>query len=425
MKLSTPIIRLLKLIVNPEGLPYNKIESYPNIPCIIRMDKTVLLGVPISVLSPSELERAIRRLLFRRHAHIVTPNPEFLLLAQQDQEFFSVLLKADLSIPDGIGLKFAGWIKGVNPKRYSGANLVQYLLKLADQKHLRVAVVNWRYGLSSDSDIVNAIKKRYPYLKTFVFSMDKKDLRYDVKQLRSFRPDIVFVALGAPEQDIFIRRRLLRDVSSIAIAMGVGGSFDFLTGKIKRAPRLFQALGFEWLWRLIKQPWRIRRIWNAVIKFPLAIIGWQFRRFKYRPNVVALIINSDNETLLLNAAGRRSYWGLPQGGVEKGESLEEAVRREVMEETGLTDLELVSVYPKMYQYEWPKHYTNKGYKGQRQSFCILRYRGPRNAVRTNPIEHKAYRWVKLEDLTKAASPIHRAQYEIFLKTFYESKRNKK
>ncbi len=398
--------------------------SFLILPGKMAMDKTAILGVPISVLSPKDLDYEIRRLLQRRRAHIVTPNPEFLLLAQKDQEFFSVLTKADLAIPDGIGLKFAAWLKGVNPRRYSGANLVLYLLQLADHKHLRVAVANWNKGLSSDSEILQSIKNSYPHLKTFIFSLDREKPLYDVKRLRAFQPDLVFVALGAPQQDIFIHNRLLKDISSIRIAMGVGGSFDFLTGKIKRAPKLIQKLGFEWLWRLLKQPWRIKRIWNAVVVFPLAVIGWQFRRFKYRPNVVALIVTNDNETLILNSAGTRTYWGLPQGGVEKRESLEQAVRREVAEETGLTELDILAQYPNMYQYEWPKHYTHKGFRGQRQSFFILRYHGSRNAVRTNPIEHKAYRWVKLEDLTKAASPIHRAQYEVFLKTYYEFKTRK-
>lgn len=385
------------------------------------MGKTHILGIPVDNLSPAELGRAIRRLLAGRRGHIVTPNPEFLLLAQKNQEFFSVLEEASLSVPDGIGLKFAGWLKGVNLRRYSGSNLVSYFLKIADKLHLRVAVVNWSGGLSGDEDIIRSIKRRHPHLKLFVFSMERGSHNYDAQRLRSFHPDIAFVALGAPWQDIFIRRRLLRDIPTLRFAMGVGGSFDFLTGKVKRAPKLFQKLGFEWLWRLVQQPWRIKRIYNAVVVFPLAVIGWQFRRFKYRPNVVAMIVNKQGEVLLLNAAGRRTYWGLPQGGVEKRETLEKAVRREVAEETGLTKLRIRALFPNTYQYDWPKHYTQHGYKGQRQSFFIMEYDGPRSSVRTNPIEHKSYRWVRLEHLIRASSPVHRKQYQIFLDKYYELK----
>jgi len=388
------------------------------------MGKTHILGIPVDALSPAELGRAIRRLLEQRRGHIVTPNPEFLLLAQQNQEFFSVLEEANLSIPDGIGLKFACWVRGVNLRRYSGSNLVSYFLKIADKMHLRVAVINWSKGLSSDEEIIRAIKRRHSRLKVLVISMERGSSQYDVARLRTFHPDIAFVTLGAPWQDIFIRRRLLRDIQSLRFAMGVGGSFDFLTRRIRRAPRAIQFFGFEWLWRLIQQPWRFKRIYNAVVVFPLAVIGWQFRRFKYRPNVVAMIVNKQGEVLLLNAAGRRTYWGLPQGGVEKRETLEKAVRREIQEETGLTKLRIQAVFPNTFQYDWPKHYTAHGYKGQRQSFFIMEYDGPRNSVRTNPIEHKSYRWVKLEHLIQASSAVHRKQYQIFLDKYYEIKNKK-
>lgn len=381
------------------------------------MDKTTILGVSVSVLGPRELDRAIRRLLFRRRAHLVTPNPEFLLLAQDDQEFFSVLNKADISVPDGIGLKFAAWLKRVNLKRFSGANLVNYLLELSDHKHLRVAVANWKRGLSSDSEILEAIKRRYPKLKTFVFSMEREDMNYDVKRLRAFRPDIVFSTLGAPYQDIFIRKRLLREIPSIRLAMGVGGSFDFLTGRIKRAPRVFQRLGFEWLWRLGQQPHRWKRIWNAVVVFPLTVVLWQFRRFFYRPNVVIMIVNQYKEVLILNRNGRNNYWGLPQGGIDAGESVEEAAWREMKEETGVTEATIIGRFDNICSYIWPKHYTNHGYKGQRQTLFIFSAKGtPR--ITMDRTEHKGYKWVKLADFVQSVSPVHRQNYELFLKKYY-------
>ncbi len=385
------------------------------------MDKTFILGVPITVATPNELSKAIRRLLYRRRGHIVTPNPEFLLLAQKHQEFFSVLENADLSIPDGIGLKFAGWLKGVNLHRYSGSNLVKYLLDVANQKRGRVAVANWRNGLSSNEEIVEAIKKRHPHLKTYVFSLDRDNFSYDVKRLKAFQPDIVFVSLGAPSQDIFIRSRLLKDLPTIRLAMGVGGSFDFLTGKLKRAPAIVQLLGFEWLWRLIKQPWRIKRIFNAVVVFPLSVIEWEIRRFRYRKNVAAFIVNKNNEVLLLNPIRSQAhYWSLPQGGVEKNESIEEAIRREIKEETGLTEYSIVSSHLNIYKFDWPKYYTLHGYKGQRQSLFIIKYNGKPSAVKTNRFEHRRYRWVSVDSLLQTVSRTRREQYELFLKKYYES-----
>lgn len=390
------------------------------------MQKTHILGVPIDVLNKDELIKAIHRLLKYHQGQIITPNPEFLLLAQKDDEFFWVLKQANLSVPDGIGLKFAGWLKGVNLFRYSGANLVVYLLKLAYHKHLRVAVINWKKGLSSDEDILQVIKKQYPHLKFLVLSVERGENNYDVKTLKNFEPDIVFVALGAPWQDIFIRRKLFKDLPNVKIAMGIGGAFDFMTGKIRRAPKLFQGLGFEWLWRFIMQPrgmklWRLKRIYKAVIVFSLKVLAWEFRRFYYRPNVVAMIINKFGEVLLLNAEGSRNYWGMPQGGIDHGEDLEAATRREIKEETSLEDLEIVSVTPNIYKYNWPKHYTHRGYKGQKQSLFIVKYHGDSRAVRLNSIEHKAFRWVKIEDLISKSSPAHKEQYKLFLEKYNQVK----
>ncbi|MCX6792995.1 MAG: WecB/TagA/CpsF family glycosyltransferase [Candidatus Falkowbacteria bacterium] len=383
------------------------------------MKKIHILGVTIDILSSSELKRSILQLLNRRRGHIVTPNPEFLLLAQDNQEFFSVLNRADLSIPDGIGLKFAGWLKGVNIHRYAGSNLVKFLLSLANQKHLRVAVINRQDGLSNDEDINQALRKQFPHLKFLVCSIDREYQKYDVLYLRAFKPDVVFVTLGAPWQDNFIRKHLLRDIPRLGIAMGVGGSFDFITGKIKRAPKVFQALGIEWLWRLIMQPWRWKRIFNAVVVFTFTVLAWQIRRFQFRPNVVTLIINQFDEVLILNRLGKSDYWGLPQGGIDAGEKAAKAAEREAFEETGLKNLQIIGRFDSLVSYVWPKHYTNRGYKGQRQTLFIMRYYGERNAVKLDKYEHKAYKWVNIKDLIRSVSPIHKTNYELFLKKYWE------
>lgn len=383
------------------------------------MRKVHILGVGISVLSKDEFKKQVQFLLNRRAGHIVTPNPEFLLLAQKNQEFFSILNRADLALADGVGLKFAAWLKGINLKRYAGSNVVSFLLKLASLKHLRVAVINWQGGLSTDDEIIKAVKINYPHLRLLVYSVERHEPKYDVSKLRAFQPDIVFVTLGAPWQDIFIRRHLLRAVPQLGLAMGVGGSFDFITGKIRRAPKLLQSFGLEWLWRLIMQPWRLKRIWQAVVVFSWTILVWQIRRFKYRRNVVGLIINQFNEVLIFNRLGKRDYWGLPQGGINRSETPEQAIKREIFEETGLSHLQIIGRFDNICSYLWPKTYTNSGYKGQRQTLFILRYFGDRRAVRVDRLEHKGYKWVKLKDFINSVSPIHRPHYELFLKKYRE------
>lgn len=381
-----------------------------------------ILGVPVDNISRAELKRRLLDILSNRHGRqIVTPNPEFLLEAQRNSEFLSVLRSASLSVPDGIGLKFAGWLKGANLQRFTGASIVTGLLGYAEAKKMRVAILNWRYGLSSDEDIKEALHRQYPKLLFVVDSLEKDYNTYNLGTIKNFLPDILFVALGAPEQDIFISRRL-RELRTVRLAMGVGGSFDYITKKMPRAPRLFQVLGFEWLWRLILKPnTRWHRIWKAVVVFPLLVLRWELRRFRLRPNVVGFIVNQFEEVLILNARGRGDYWGLPQGGTERGESIEEAVRREVAEETNLTDISIVATFKDIYEYVWNKPFTHSGYKGQRQTLCIISYNGPTRAVRTNPFEHKAYRWVKISELLRQSSPVHKKQYELFLKKYYEYK----
>lgn len=383
------------------------------------MSKTHILGVQIDILKEKELKKAILHLLDRRRAHIVTPNPEFLLQAQNNPEFFDVLNRADLSIPDGVGLKFAAWFKGVNLRRYAGSNLVKFLLNLSYHKHLRVAVVNWKHGLSNDEDIARVLRQKFPQLKFFICSIERDYQKYDVLRLRAFKPDLVFVTLGSPWQDVFIRRHLLRDIPRLGLAMGVGGSFDFITGKIRRAPKFFQILGLEWFWRLLMQPWRIKRIYNAVVVFTYRVIVWQLRGFMYRPNVVALIVNQFNEVLILNRLGRGDYWGLPQGGIDAKEGAEQAVHREIFEETGIKHAKVIGRFDNICSYVWPKHYTNSGYKGQRQTLFILRYYGERNNIKIDKYEHKAYKWVNIKDLINSVSPIHKTNYELFLKKYWE------
>lgn len=384
-----------------------------------------ILGVPVDIISKDDLKRRLLEILSSRHGrHVVTPNPEFLLEAQRNSEFLSVLRSASLSVPDGIGLKFAAWVKGMNLRRFSGASIVTGLLGYAEVKNLRVAILNWNQGLSNNEEITESLRKKYPKLVFIVDALEKDFNNYNLGTLKNFRPDILFVGLGSPEQDIFISRRL-RELRSVRLAMGVGGSFDYITNKMPRAPRLMQIIGFEWLWRLMLKPkTRIRRIWKAVVIFPLLVVRWELRRFRLRPNVVAFIVNQYNEVLILNARGKGDYWGLPQGGTERGESIEEAVRREVVEETSLTDVSVQAVYKDIYEYVWNKPFTHSGYKGQRQTLCIISYTGSSRAVRTNPFEHKAYRWVKVSELLRQSSPVHKKQYELFLKKYYEYQSSK-
>ena len=133
-----------------------------------------ILGINISTLKKEEVLKKIEQFLTDGKQHyIITPNPEIILEAHRDEEFFYILNKADLSLPDGAGLKFAAWAMGKNLIRVTGADLVEDVLEMAQKDNLVVAVLNWDRGLSGRQDIENTLKDRYKNLKILVMDIKR------------------------------------------------------------------------------------------------------------------------------------------------------------------------------------------------------------------------------------------------------------
>jgi len=245
------------------------------------MEKVNILGVNIIKSSRQEVLKKIEVFLNGNGQHqIVTPNPEIILTAVgQDDELFYILNKADLALPDGVGLKMAGWFMGINLSRATGADLVKNILELSLKQNRRVAVFNWSEGLSSDQDIKQVLMKKYPKLQAMAVDLVRgADAPKNIlAQACEFMPDIIFSTFGAPYQEKFIFHNL-PNLPTVKLGLGVGGAFDFLTGKLPRAPLWLRNIGLEWLWRLIKQPKRWRRIYNAVVVFPLKFLFWRFKK---------------------------------------------------------------------------------------------------------------------------------------------------
>ncbi|MBU4455056.1 WecB/TagA/CpsF family glycosyltransferase, partial [Patescibacteria group bacterium] len=260
----------------------------------------------------------------------------------------------------------------------------------------------------------------HSWIPAFAGMTRSEDSQMDYNaSLQQFQPDVLFCALGAPWQEKFIYHNL-PDLPSVKIAMGVGGAFDFLTGKIKRAPKLMRLIGMEWLWRLFMQPWRAKRIYNAVIVFPAKFIKYRFiNKWFYRKNVIGFIFNNKNQVLLVNWIKDDDYWGLPQGGVDNGESEDDALRREIKEEIGISNFKILDKFKNIYKYKWPKGYTNRGYKGQRQTLFILKFNGDDNDIKLCPWEHKEWKWADINNLINEAHQVHQEAYKIFLEKFYE------
>lgn len=226
-----------------------------------------ILGVPIDVLTREDILTHVRGFLEEPRFHrIATVNPEFLLLAEKDEAFRAALLAADLRIADGFGIVLAGLLHGECIHRFPGADLMEEIFRIAEKKNQSVYLVVRKDGLSSYEEVRSAILKKYPSVKISGADIDPK---IDNSQLVINTP-VIFCNFGTPEQEIFLDS--LKNQNNIRLAMGVGGSFDYLTGRQKRAPKWIRTIGLEWLWRIILQPKRIKRIWNAVIVFPFRVI---------------------------------------------------------------------------------------------------------------------------------------------------------
>ena len=216
-----------------------------------------LLGVSISDGSREEILAQVRIFLTEPGFHrIATVNPEFLVLADRDQAFKDSLLTADLCVADGFGIVLAGWLLGKRVTRFPGADLLHEILAIAERDGHAIYLAIKKDGLSSYEEIRVALLKKYPRLS---IESDRRHAR------------VVICSYGAPEQEVFLES-LRSNPGDIRLAMGAGGSFDYLTGKQKRAPKWLRDIGLEWLWRLILQPKRCKRIWNAVVIFPMKVL---------------------------------------------------------------------------------------------------------------------------------------------------------
>jgi N-acetylglucosaminyldiphosphoundecaprenol N-acetyl-beta-D-mannosaminyltransferase len=227
-----------------------------------------ILGVKVNNLSKKEILEKISLFLSEEKFHqISTVNQEFILAAQKNNKFKEILNNCDLNIADSIGIKFAFWWFGEKLKtRMAGIDLMQEILKIANEKKLKIFLAANSGGLSNWEKAKEAISKIYPDLEINGADINKNSVAGYWSLVTG---DIVFCNFGAPFQEKFLNSL---KYDKIKLAVGVGGSFDYLTGKLKRAPKWMQFFGVEWLWRLILQPKRIKRIFNAVIVFPIKLI---------------------------------------------------------------------------------------------------------------------------------------------------------
>lgn len=245
-----------------------------------------ILGIRIDNIDQKQALEKIKEFLEDGKQHyLVTPNPEFVIKARSDQEFKKILNGADLSVPDGIGLVFVSrFLSSRLKERVVGVDLMEKICHLAANENWSVFLLGAKQGVADKA--ADNLKQKYSNLKIgagpfgkvvfnkgLISSKDSLLADQSFKKITVSKPAILFVALGAGNQEKWIVQNLER-MPSVRLAIGVGGAFDFVSGRVRRAPKAFQRLGLEWFWRFCCQPWRIRRVLNSTIKFPYLVIRY-------------------------------------------------------------------------------------------------------------------------------------------------------
>jgi N-acetylglucosaminyldiphosphoundecaprenol N-acetyl-beta-D-mannosaminyltransferase len=232
-----------------------------------------ILGIPVHDITMIETLDWIDRFIQERSPHqICTVNPEFIMTAQKDTEFRQILNQSALNIPDGVGVVWAARQLG-HPlrERVGGSDLVLQIAQRAASAGWKIYLLGGAEGVAEQTAAkLRSISPSINIVGVYAGSPSIDQEAEIADRVQASSADIVLVAYGAPQQEKWIARNLNR--TGAVIGMGVGGSFDFIIGKQKRAPKWLQRIGLEWLYRLIHEPWRWRRqlalpkfVWKVLI----------------------------------------------------------------------------------------------------------------------------------------------------------------
>lgn len=236
-----------------------------------------ILGVRIDTLNRQAALQKVRDFLFSEGQKMVfTPNPEMVVDAQKDTYFREILNKGDLNICDGKGIELLSKEK---IERIAGVDFMPDVCRLAEQEGKSVYLLG-----SGFDDVVKLCREKLleklPRLKIvgvhpgpkitvgkeYRNSIDREENDALLENIILTAPDILFVAFGHGKQEKWMYE-FLPELPSVKVAMGVGGTFDFIAKKVRRAPKFIRSLGLEWFWRLFREPRRIKRIWKATVVF--------------------------------------------------------------------------------------------------------------------------------------------------------------
>lgn len=208
-------------------------------------------------------------------SQVVTINPEMFEYANKDIDFVNIVKEAEMVIPDGVGVKIALNINGVNTDRIPGIDFARRLLEESALNNIPVAIVGAKEevivkAIENLSKEINGLNIVYYHNGYF----DDDEEIYNA--LVSKSPKLILVAMGSPRQEKFIYNAKSR--LKPALMIGIGGSLDVWSGQVKRAPKIFQVLGLEWFYRTVTQPSRLKRIFPTLPVFIIKAINYKFSK---------------------------------------------------------------------------------------------------------------------------------------------------
>ena len=205
-------------------------------------------------------------------SQVITINPEMFKEKERNPEFNKIIEEAEMVIPDGIGIKIALKLKGQNCTRIAGIDFAKRLLEESAKQNIPVAIIGSKEEIITKAidNLKNNIKGLNIVYSHNGYFNDEKEIYEDLKCANA---RLVLVALGSPKQEFFIYNA--KKILPPCLMVGIGGSLDVWSGQVKRAPKIWQKLGLEWLYRTVSQPERFKRIFPALPLFLIKVITYK------------------------------------------------------------------------------------------------------------------------------------------------------
>jgi len=221
-------------------------------------ENSSILGVKIHTIDKAQALDTIEAFIRSRKPHmVVTLDASAVVLAHREPELMEIINSADLVTPDSIGILWAAKRFGIDiPERVSGVELVEHLCERGAKTGYRPYLLGAAPGIAEAA--AETLKERYPGLQIAGIQhgfFSEEDCPGIVEKIKDAKPDMLFAAMGIPRQEKWIRKYMAE--MNVPISMGVGGTFDVLSGRVKRAPKWMQRVNLEWLYRLANNPKKI------------------------------------------------------------------------------------------------------------------------------------------------------------------------